>query len=597
MKKHQAPNSKFQINSNIQCSNFGIFGHCNLKFIWSLVLGIWNFKTRIYPSFIFIFALCSLLFTFNFSSAHAAGAQNSFTESLTTSGVVDTTPPSVPTGLAATAISQSEIDLVWNPSTDNVAVGGYVVFRDSTAIATTTSVSFADTLLTASTTYTYAIEAFDTSYNYSGLSTPVSTSTLPIPPTPTSTPTSTIPVIGQGSTNSGSSMIYNVHISADSGNAIVSFLTTLPAQSTVSYGLTPDYEIGSISSVLYDTSHQVILSGLDPETHYYVQITANAANGSQSSFITEFTTAGLPGTPLPNPSDFRAVPTTNAIDLSWTNTTDPRANEVRIVRSETFFPSDQFDGVPIYEGPGQSFRDANVTAGKTYYYAIFSEGANGLFSSGVLAKARIPLPGEVVSFATSTNPFAGITFATTNPMIAGLTLADFQFIQESKQLAIAGNNIIGVNGEENMTIRLPYNKVPQILKTIAVTLNDPTDPSKAFIFLLRANADKTFYEASIGPLGRTGIFPLTVTILDYQNQGLKQLSGSLAALAIGAYPTVKGFNQTWFWIGLIILIIILLILAVWRRKDGKKQTMPDGRQGSKDGSEKVAVPVIQTQTI
>jgi chitodextrinase len=595
MKKHQAPNSKFQINSNIQCSNFGIFGHCNLKFIWSLVLGIWNFKTRIYPSFIFIFALCSLLFTFNFSSAHAAGAQNSFTESLTTSGVVDTTPPSVPTGLAATAISQSEIDLVWSPSTDNVAVGGYVLYRDSNAIATTTATNFADTLLTASTTYTYNVQAFDTSYNYSALSAPVSTSTLPVPIIPL-TPTSTPPVTGQGGTNSGSSLIYNVHISADSGNAIVSFLTTLPAQSTVSYGLTPDYEIGSISSVLYDTSHQVILSGLDPETHYYVQITANAANGSQSSFITEFTTAGLPGTPLPNPSDFRAVPTTNAIDLSWTNTTDPRANEVRIVRSETFFPSDQFDGVPIYEGPGQSFRDTSAVAGKTYYYAIFSEGANGLFSSGVLAKARIPLLGEIISFATSTNPFAGITFVqNVNPMIAGLTLADFQFIQESKQLAIAGNNIIGVNGQENMTIRLPYNKVPQILKTIATTLNDPTDSSKAFIFLLRANTDKTYYEASIGPLGRTGIFPLTITILDYQNQGLKQLSGSLAALAIGAYPMVKGFNPTWLWIGLALLVVILLVIAAMWKKD--KENRKEKREKRNEEGNKIVVPVIQTQTI
>jgi hypothetical protein len=253
---------------------------------------------------------------------------------------------------------------------------------------------------------------------------------------------------------------------------------------------------------------------------------------------------------------------------------------VRIVRSETFFPSDQFDGVPIYEGPGQSFRDTSAVAGKTYYYAIFSEGTNGLFSSGALAKARIPLPGEVVSFATSSNPFSGITFVqNVNPMIAGLTMSDFEFIQEGKELSLT-NNIIGVNGQENMTIRLPYNKVPQILKTIAVTLNDPTDPSKAFIFLLRANADQTYYEASIGPLGRTGIFPLTITILDYQNQGLKQLNGSLAALSIGAYPIVKGFNQTWLWIGLGLLIVLLIIAAMWKRRSKNRRLIIDSNKAA-----------------
>src|SRR3989338_5160428 len=32
---------------------------------------------------------------------------------------IDTTPPSIPAGLSATAISASQINLAWNPSTDN----------------------------------------------------------------------------------------------------------------------------------------------------------------------------------------------------------------------------------------------------------------------------------------------------------------------------------------------------------------------------------------------------------------------------------------------------------------------------------------------
>ena len=48
----------------------------------------------------------------------------------------DTVAPSAPTGLTATPVSSSQINLSWIASTDNVAVTGYQVFRDGTQIAT-----------------------------------------------------------------------------------------------------------------------------------------------------------------------------------------------------------------------------------------------------------------------------------------------------------------------------------------------------------------------------------------------------------------------------------------------------------------------------
>ena len=47
----------------------------------------------------------------------------------TTPAAPDTTPPSAPTGLGATAVSTSQIDLAWTASTDNVGVTGYRVER------------------------------------------------------------------------------------------------------------------------------------------------------------------------------------------------------------------------------------------------------------------------------------------------------------------------------------------------------------------------------------------------------------------------------------------------------------------------------------
>jgi len=102
----------------------------------------------------------------------------------------DTTPPSVPSSLTATAVSFSEIDLAWTPSTDNVGVAGYRIYRNGQLVATgVTATSYADTNLAASTTYSYTVAAYDVAGNVSGTSTAV-TGTTPAPPdtTPPSTP-------------------------------------------------------------------------------------------------------------------------------------------------------------------------------------------------------------------------------------------------------------------------------------------------------------------------------------------------------------------------------------------------------------------------
>jgi len=90
----------------------------------------------------------------------------------------DTTPPTVPTGLTATAVSSSQINVSWTASTDNVGVTGYNIYRDGTEIGTSTTTSYFDTGLTASTTYTYNVSAFDAAGNTSAQSASASATTL-----------------------------------------------------------------------------------------------------------------------------------------------------------------------------------------------------------------------------------------------------------------------------------------------------------------------------------------------------------------------------------------------------------------------------------
>jgi len=88
-------------------------------------------------------------------------------------GAADSSPPSVPVNLVANVISSSEIDLSWSPSTDNVAVVGYKVFRNNAQIATSPVPSFADLTAVPGILYTYTVAAFDAAGNVSAQSSPV----------------------------------------------------------------------------------------------------------------------------------------------------------------------------------------------------------------------------------------------------------------------------------------------------------------------------------------------------------------------------------------------------------------------------------------
>ncbi len=89
----------------------------------------------------------------------------------------DTEAPSAPTGLVADAVSSSQINLNWTPSTDNVAVAGYKMYRDGVRIAFSPTNSYSDADLEPSTTYSYRVSAYDAAGNESNKSPPASATT------------------------------------------------------------------------------------------------------------------------------------------------------------------------------------------------------------------------------------------------------------------------------------------------------------------------------------------------------------------------------------------------------------------------------------
>jgi chitodextrinase len=115
----------------------------------------------------------STSYTYRVRARDAAGniSTASSPASATTQPLPDTTPPSVPTGLSATAVSSTQVNLAWTAATDNVGVSGYHVFRNGIQIATLGAVTtFQNTGLAASTSYSYTVRAYDAAGNVSGQS-------------------------------------------------------------------------------------------------------------------------------------------------------------------------------------------------------------------------------------------------------------------------------------------------------------------------------------------------------------------------------------------------------------------------------------------
>jgi chitodextrinase len=98
-----------------------------------------------------------------------------------TTAAPDTTAPTVPGSLTATAVSSSQIDLAWAASSDAVGVTAYHVFRDGVQIQTLGSATLAynDTGLAPSTLYNYGVRACDAAGNCSAQATAPATTQAP----------------------------------------------------------------------------------------------------------------------------------------------------------------------------------------------------------------------------------------------------------------------------------------------------------------------------------------------------------------------------------------------------------------------------------
>lgn len=319
----------------------------------------------------------STSYTYRVRALDAAGnlSANSTAASTTTLAVpTDTTAPSAPTGLSATAVSDSQINLSWTAATDNVGVTGYNVYRGGTLIATLGAVTtYQNSGLSGSTTYTYTVRAFDAAGNVSVPSSSASATTQPVPDTTApSTPT------GLSATAVSPSQINLAWTAATDNVGVTGY--------NVHRGGTLIATLGAVTS-FQDT-------GLSSSTSYTYRVRARDAAGniSTASPPASATTQPLPDTTAPTvPTGLSATAASSSqINLSWTAATD----NVGVAGYHVFRNGMQIATL----GAVTTFQNTGLAASTTYSYTVRAYDAAGNVSSqSIAANATTQAPSTTVT--------------------------------------------------------------------------------------------------------------------------------------------------------------------------------------------------------
>jgi hypothetical protein len=459
-----------------------------------------------------------LIFGLTVSSVFAQTDSSNFTISFF--GSSDTEAPSTPV-LSGSAIATVQINASWTTATDNLIVSGYVLFRDGLPIATTTQTSYSDVGLVASTTYSYFVRAFDPSLNYSSSSN-IITITTPANPTP--------PTSGSGGGTATRVVLNSLDVEPYERSAIFSIHTVRPARFEVRWGRTGSYELGYIVNDIYVSSYKTTLTDLEPGTVYQYEVIGYTPFGTATVLEKgHFSTINIADSFSPtNVQAFTAKREGANVKLNWLSPQEEDVSSIRVVRSHLGFPTHTQDGVVVYQGLSTSFEDKNILSQYSpVYYTAFVVDAFGNVSSGAIA--RVYALREGVSDSGVSDPpipsgtngeIKEDTVASTSPNIEPDTRMPeleeiFIWQNEIKQsIAIQG---VFLDSEEPFLLSIPKSAVSDNLKTIIVSLTNPTHSREIYSFMLRINKDQTAYEALLPPTMLEGKSRLVIDIYDYES--------------------------------------------------------------------------------
>jgi hypothetical protein len=469
----------------------------------------------------------------------------------------DSTPPTIPAPVLATPVASTQIDIVWGASVDDQSLSGYRLFRDAVQIATTSLLTYSDTGLTASTTYTYTVEAYDWMMNISTTSALSATTTLQAPVVATSTPSSS------GGTQLEVRLI-DLEIDPAQTSAEISWSTNINAKYALRWGKVTAYDLGFVQNETFKRTHNTLIDDLEPGTKYVYELIAYSPQGreyvlSEGSFIT----ASAPDNDSPaNVWNLQAVVEGDSVRLSWTNPTDEDFTKVRIVRNYNFYPGDTSAGFIVYEGSGESVYDTQaLRLYNDQYYTIFSYDEHGNISSGAVIRVQKVRPQNGVEDIATIDYHASQTVSTSTQKgsLISIGYLDVDILQDNILLAPV-KNVVHVNDHSPVVFQIPYEVLPEHLKTIIMTVDDDVS------YMLRINTSKSVYQAVLPRFVVLGSHTLSFKIYDYQTQLLTTFEGELYVnrVAITEQITQKQLQRDFQFyairVGSFFLFLIMLLM-------------------------------------
>jgi len=353
--------------------------------------------------------------------------------------VIDTTPPSVPTGLTVSGTTstnsvyvQAPITISWSASTDNVGIAGYYVYRNGIKITTSTT-AFTSTSITDAVvpgTYTYTVAAYDAAQNVSDRSVPLTVTVL-VNNTPPSIPT-------------------NVSVQQVSATGVNVAWTA----STDSIGIAGYQVYRNGVQVASAAGSPYADSGLSAGTNYLYAVAAYdaAGNFSQLSSAVQMRVQSISGPSVPDVYSATLLGT-STVRISWVSSWD-------VLPITGYFI--YRNGTQIASVTSTNYLDGGLASG-TYAYGVSATDVTGAvsalsaavsvivpaFQSGIAPLAATPVvvssPSGTVSAPAGTNGSMSFTqnlyFGLRNAQVSALQslLAGYGYLASAATTGFFGN--------------------------------------------------------------------------------------------------------------------------------------------------------------
>jgi len=314
-------------------------------------------------------------YTFTVKARDAAGntsvASNQTTVIL--AAPTDTTPPTAPTGLRTVSVSDLNVRLSWNASSDDVGVVIYQIYSSGTLVGTAAgSTSATITGLTPATTYAFTVTARDAAGNVSSPSAALSvTTTTYVDTFPPSAPTgltasnvtaTSVVLSWNASTDDvgvASYTVYNGSVAAATTSGLSASITGLSPGSTNTFTVVAKDNSGNVSTA----SNAVVVN----TTASYTLTIAAGTGGTTSPAAGTYTyTSGTTVSVTANPSSGYTF-------SSWSGAASGTSNPVSVVMTGNktltagFTAASQSISINVGGATSGSFvADQYFTGGTTY---------------------------------------------------------------------------------------------------------------------------------------------------------------------------------------------------------------------------------------